>query len=245
MKIFEIKHENLLECCSTFQDDTKTFFKLEYCDGGSLIDVMEILDRTLTEIEICAALKLALKGLACLNANGFIHHSLKTGNILVSSNGNVKVGDAHFLNYFDDNTPIDDRLCWYSPEKITSYNCPSEKEDSWAVGLIALYLYSGCLPWDDLPVSMKILKIPLLPPPKAPDSASQLFKDFVSRILVKNPDERPTIEEILNDPFLLQLSDESSQEIMRTLVSCCNQIDYYYYEEEEEAEMEEEEKEVE
>ena len=67
---------------------------LELCDGGSLSDVLrERPQPGLDERQIAAVVASALKGLAFLHANRKIHRDIKSGNILVTSAGHVKLAD--------------------------------------------------------------------------------------------------------------------------------------------------------
>ncbi|OHS98366.1 hypothetical protein TRFO_08962 [Tritrichomonas foetus] len=80
-----------------------------------------------------------------------------------------------------------------------------------------------------------------------PENASQFFRSFILRTLRKDPKERPTAAELIEDPFITQLSEESCIEIIRTLVKSSllhkNKDEYEeeWEEEEEEEEGEEEE----
>jgi serine/threonine protein kinase len=72
---------------------------MEYCAAGSVIDLIRICKRTLSEFEIASIAYNTLKGLEYLHENKKIHRFLiyfrdiKGGNILLDHKGNSKLTD--------------------------------------------------------------------------------------------------------------------------------------------------------
>lgn len=92
---------------------------------------------------------------------------------------------------------------YMSPERIDGkeYSFPS---DVWAFGLSLVTLALGKLPIDTAGGYWTILhNIRDAPPPSLPaDMFSEECRDFVSRCLKRNPEERATCAELLKHPFL-------------------------------------------
>jgi serine/threonine protein kinase len=65
---------------------------MEYCGGGSVSDLMKVLDRNLSEEQIATVLRDALRGLAYLHSIRKIHRDIKAGNILLNNKGEGKLG---------------------------------------------------------------------------------------------------------------------------------------------------------
>lgn len=65
---------------------------MEYC-LGSASDIIEVHKRPLMEEEIAAICDGVLKGLNYLHSLGRIHRDVKAGNILLTENGTVKLGN--------------------------------------------------------------------------------------------------------------------------------------------------------
>lgn len=60
---------------------------------GSLSDLMAICDVVLDETQIAAVMKQCLHGLSYLHKNKKIHRDIKSGNILLTHNGECKLAD--------------------------------------------------------------------------------------------------------------------------------------------------------
>jgi len=65
---------------------------MEYCGVGSVADVLNLGKKTLTENQIARIVRDALRGLAYLHQKGCIHRDVKAGNIVINTQGCVKLG---------------------------------------------------------------------------------------------------------------------------------------------------------
>lgn len=68
---------------------------MEYC-LGSASDIIEVHKKPLKEEEISAICDGVLRGLNYLHSLGRIHRDVKAGNILLTENGTVKLGNIYF-----------------------------------------------------------------------------------------------------------------------------------------------------
>ena len=77
---------------------------MEFCDCGSVRDIMVACDSLLDELQIATIMKYAALGLKFLHDNHKLHRDIKAGNILVNSRGQCKLGlflvSFPFVYYF-------------------------------------------------------------------------------------------------------------------------------------------------
>ena len=83
-------------------------------------------------------------GLYILHKNKLIHHDIKPGNILISSNATVKIADFGSLD--KSGTSGYGTLYYESPEFLLTHK-GNEKDDMWAVGVIMVELYKKNYPF--------------------------------------------------------------------------------------------------
>lgn len=187
--------------------NTDLWIVMEYCGAGSVSDIMRLRKKTLTEDEIATVLSDTLKGLEYLHLRRKIHRDIKAGNILLNTEGHAKLADFGVAGQLTDtmakrNTVIGTPF-WMAPEVIQEigYDCVA---DIWSLGITALEMAEGKPPYGDIHPMRAIFMIPTKPPPsfREPDQWSPEFIDFVSRCLVKNPEERAQATELLQHDFI-------------------------------------------
>ena len=73
--------------------DDSLWIVMEYCGGGGVDDLMEITGQTLSEAVIQQIIAASLLGLQYLHQNKNVHRDIKSGNILLSEDGQAKLAD--------------------------------------------------------------------------------------------------------------------------------------------------------
>ena len=89
-----------------------------------------------------------------------------------------------------------------APELIKGQRKYGPKVDVWSYGIFAYELTNGDPPYINEKQSRAIIYICKNEPPKIADKWSALFKDFVSKCLVKDPNERWSADQLLEHDFL-------------------------------------------
>ncbi len=69
------------------------YIAMEFCESGSISDLMRCLKHPLSEPVIRIVTHQVTKGLQYLHSNGYIHRDLKAGNIMTTRSGQCKLGD--------------------------------------------------------------------------------------------------------------------------------------------------------
>ena len=84
---------HVLRCTASVRHADRLWIVTELCEGGSLLDVMLAQRAPLSEVQVAAACGGALEGLKHLHARKMLHRDVKAGNLLLTAEGAVKLGD--------------------------------------------------------------------------------------------------------------------------------------------------------
>ena len=140
-----------------------------------------------------------------VHSQSCVHRDLKLENILLDKNENVKLCDFGFTREYEGKTnhlqTFCGTVCYSAPEMLKGEKYAGEKVDVWSLGIILYALLAGELPFDeedDLATKHKIITTE----PKYPDALAPEAKQLLSKLLSKRPLIRPSLADILVDPFL-------------------------------------------
>ncbi|KAL8138869.1 hypothetical protein V2J09_004870 [Rumex salicifolius] len=208
-----IDHPNVVRAYCSFVVDRDLWVVMPYMAEGSCLHLIKIAHPDgFEEPTIRTILRETLKALDYLHKDGHIHRDVKAGNILLDSNGAVKLGDFGVTACMFDNgdrqrarktfvgTP-----CWMAPE-VLQPDCGYDfKADIWSFGITALELARGHAPFSKYP-PMKVLMMTIqYAPPglnyERDKKFSKSFRELVAMCLVKDPKKRPTVEKLLKHSF--------------------------------------------
>lgn len=193
--------------------DDMLLIVMEYCDGGSVMDVLR-LPHKLTEEQIAASCAAVVKGLHHLHKTvKIMHRDVKAANVLINSKGEAKLADfgvsAQLNTTAQRQKTVIGSPFWMAPEVIDQADAEhatgyDSKSDIWSLGITALEMAEGKPPHYELQPIKAILKIPNEPPPKLkdPHKWSEEFSQFLTKCLQKNPLHRSSAAELLDDPFI-------------------------------------------
>eukprot|EP00028_Trichosphaerium_sp_Am-I-7-wt_P015549 CAMPEP_0168512544 /NCGR_PEP_ID=MMETSP0405-20121227/2858_1 /TAXON_ID=498012 /ORGANISM="Trichosphaerium sp, Strain Am-I-7 wt" /LENGTH=253 /DNA_ID=CAMNT_0008531061 /DNA_START=239 /DNA_END=1000 /DNA_ORIENTATION=+ len=93
------------------------------------------------------------------------------------------------------------------------------KADIWSLGITAIEMAEGRPPLFHVHPMRAIFMIPSRPPPTLTDEEkwTNNFCDFIQKCLQKNPDDRPSSDELLNHHFINQCAGQNSDILMALL----------------------------
>jgi len=180
---------------------------LEFCDGGSLYELIKILPRNLNEEEIASIIYMILKGLVFLHENKKIHRDVKTENILLTHEGIAKLADfgvsTQLMHSFSKKITKIGTPFYMSPEVIMQ-NKYDYKCDIWSLGITAIEMAEGEPPFAKVKGYWVLKKIITHPPKglKNKEKWSKEFNDFVEKCLIYEPEKRSSAKELLKHPFI-------------------------------------------
>ncbi|XP_048744155.2 STE20-like serine/threonine-protein kinase isoform X3 [Ostrea edulis] len=214
----ECRHENVVGLYEAFVFDGKLLMYIEFCGGGAIDSIMVELEKPLTENQIRYVCNKMCCGLDYLHNNKVIHRDLKAGNVLLTSEGDVKLAD---FGVSAKNTRTNQRRdsfigtpYWMAPEVImceTLKDSPYNfKADIWSLGVTLIEFAQIEPPNHDMHPMRVLIKIQKSDPPSLakPTRWSKKFREFIAICLVKNPEQRPIAKELLEHPFIAGYDDK-------------------------------------
>lgn len=215
--LVECKHSNIVDLKEAFFFEGKLWMLIEFCEAGAVDGIMIDLEKPLTEPQIRYLCHEICEGLRFLHAKKVIHRDLKAGNVLLTLDGDVKIADfgvsaknKHTLQKRDSfiGTPY-----WMAPEVVlceTYRDNPYDyKADIWSLGITLIEFAQMEPPNNEMNPMRVLLKIQKSDPPSLaqPSKWSKEFKEFLALCLTKDPNQRPTSEELLKHPFVANCID--------------------------------------
>ncbi|XP_057491190.1 serine/threonine-protein kinase BLUS1-like isoform X2 [Actinidia eriantha] len=208
-----IDHPNVLRAHCSFTTGHHLWVVMPYMAGGSCLHIMKSsYPEGFEEPVIATLLREVLKALVYVHSQGHIHRDVKAGNILVDSDGAVKLADFGVSACtFDTGDRQRSRNtfvgtpCWMAPEVMQQLHGYDFKADIWSFGITALELAHGHAPFSKYP-PMKVLLMTLQNAPPGLDYErdkrfSKSFKELVAACLVKDPKKRPSSDKLLKHHF--------------------------------------------
>ena len=205
----KIKSKYVVQYYDSFEEDGKLNIIMEYCDSGDLNDFLEKHKQTKHLLSENLVWKIFIKitlGLADIHKLNILHRDLKSLNIFLKKDEDIRVGDlgvAKILNqtYFAKTfigTPY-----YLSPEicEDKKYN---DKSDVWALGCILYELCTYQHPYTARSQGGLILKILNDNPKPIHNYYSKELSDLISLIFVKNFEKRPSCLDILKMKFVIE-----------------------------------------
>jgi p21-activated kinase 1 len=93
----ESSHPNIVNFIDSYLVSGELWVIMEFMEGGSLTDVVTF--NIMSEGQIAAVCRETLKGLQHLHSKGVIHRDIKSDNILLSMDGNIKLSKYNFKHH--------------------------------------------------------------------------------------------------------------------------------------------------
>ncbi|KAF6159695.1 hypothetical protein GIB67_029953 [Kingdonia uniflora] len=183
---------------------------MEFMAGGSLSDVASKFGGSLDESVIRLYVREILKGLEYIHGNGIVHCDLKCKNVLLGSNGNIKLADFGCAKRLNDGTSsfsshtIFGTPLWMAPEVLREEKLDIAL-DIWSLGCTIIEMATGRPPWGDEVTNpmAAVFKIACGDDtPQFPTHFSADGFDFLSKCLQRDPNMRWSSGELLEHPFV-------------------------------------------
>ena len=206
--MYKIHHPNVVKLFGHFEDNKYCYFIMEYISKGNVYNLLTI-DKTkqLSTKVVATIMKDVISAAYFLHNMDppIIHRDIKPENVLLHEGFIAKLTDFGWSNYIQEDkerktvcgTPI------YLAPEIIKETGHDERVDIWCIGVLLFELTTGKVPFqgndiETLKTNILHLKI------NWPNEMDPNAKDLISKILKLDPDERLTLEDIIQHEFFLK-----------------------------------------
>lgn len=209
-------HPHIARLYEVIVTEELVWLVLEYCPGDELYNYL-LKKGALEPPKVQRIFTQLVGAVLYVHNKSCVHRDLKLENILLDKHGDVKLCDFGFTREYEGKSNYLQTwcgtVCYSAPEMLKGEKYAGEKVDVWSLGIILYALLVGELPFDDddeMVTKMKILK----EEPSYPDNFPPQARELCQLLLSKRPILRPTLAEILQNPWLSEYAPRQ-QEILK------------------------------
>lgn len=198
----DLHQRHIVKFSHHFEDSENIYIFLEHCSRKSLAHIWKA-RHTLLEPEVRYYLKQIISGLKYLHHKGILHRDLKLGNFFINDGMELKVGDFGLATRLEPTEQRKKTICgtpnYLAPEVLHRQGHGPES-DVWSLGCVMYTLLCGNPPFEtsDLKETYRCIKQVEY---TLPASLSTSAKQLLLGILRRNPQERLSLDEILEHSF--------------------------------------------
>ncbi|MER6152296.1 serine/threonine-protein kinase [Streptomyces hirsutus] len=207
-----------------FEREAKTAARLDHANITTVYDaavtedvcclVMQLVDGTTLDnvvdgaddgrLSVPAAVSVAAQlcsGLSAAHAAGLVHRDLKPQNVMVRTDGLVKILDFGLVKVLSDAGPqltmtgeTLGNVAYASPELLAGDRALDGRSDLYAVGCLLHHMLTGRPPFDGPGPAELVTRHLTAPPPRFADhgvDAPAALQDLTHALLAKSPEDRP------------------------------------------------------
>ena len=220
----ELDSPNLLKLITNFEDENNIYIILPLCKNGQLYDILHKSNKKVKNLNIKKYLYQTIKAIDNLHKKGIIHRDIKPENILIDNEDNALLSDFGIATHCKEGEKRN-TYCgtdeYLAPEVIRAQ--PYDKKiDIWAIGILIYECISplGKTPFNKIDFLQrtednkdyiikndKDLKI------KYDRDFDPFAKNLIEKILKMNPEDRLSIDNILNHLFFSNINLEIKNEL--------------------------------
>uniref|UniRef100_W5LGF0 Serine/threonine-protein kinase PLK n=1 Tax=Astyanax mexicanus TaxID=7994 RepID=W5LGF0_ASTMX len=185
-----------------FEDDDFVFVVLEICRRRSLLELHKR-RKAVTEPEARYFMRQTIQGVHYLHNNRVIHRDLKLGNLFLSDDMEVKIGDFGLATKIEFDGERKKTLCgtpnYIAPEVLCKKG-HSFEVDVWSLGCILYTLLVGKPPFETSCLKETYVRIKKNEY-SIPRQINPVAASLIRRMLHADPTLRPSVADLLTDEF--------------------------------------------
>jgi len=203
-----LKHDNILGYRTCYMDPVNFYFCTELCKGGELFDKIKEMKK-FSETQAASYLATIISAIGHCHSMNIVHRDLKPENIVFRTKEQkqlviIDFGDAKIVKEDAVYEDFVGTAFYLAPECVRNRTGEElKKSDMWTIGVIAYVLLTGRPPFfgrDNREILKKIIAAKVVFPKRS--NLSNSAKDFILKLIKKNPATRMSAAEALDHPWL-------------------------------------------
>lgn len=199
MTILErVQHPNIIGYFGGGEADGHLYYIMELVEGGTVKDLLQSSGRFAWPVVVDLARQIC-SALQCAHNHGVIHRDLKPGNLFLTRDAHVKLGDFGIARDLTNADLTAEGLtvgthAYMAPEQITGDQHISGKTDLYALGCCLFEMLTGRKPFVGDNFAQLFEQHLKVPPPRVRTFAGDCppeLDEIVDQLLAKRPEDRP------------------------------------------------------
>lgn len=199
-----LEHPNIVNIYDVGSEEGLYYIVMEYVEGITLKTYIEKKGQLSFKESVSIAIQVA-RGIEAAHNKQITHRDIKPQNIIISTEGKVKVTDFGIARAASSNTISSDvmgSVHYSSPEQARN-GFVDGRSDIYSLGIVMYEMVTGRVPFDGdttVAVAIQHLQEEMVPPSNYAPNLPISMEKIILKCTQKNPDRRyQTIEELLND----------------------------------------------
>ena len=199
-----LEHPNIVNIYDVGSENGIHYIVMEYVEGITLKTYIEKKGQLTYKEALSIAIQVG-RGIQAAHANNIVHRDIKPQNIIISTDGKVKVTDFGIARAVSENTIHSDvmgSVHYASPEQARN-GYVSNRSDIYSLGIVMYEMVTGRVPFDGdstVAVAIQHLQDEMDPPSKYAPNLPISLEKIIQKCTQKSPDRRyDSMESLLID----------------------------------------------
>ncbi|XP_061547878.1 serine/threonine-protein kinase SIK1 [Phycodurus eques] len=199
-----LNHPHIIKLYQVMETKDMLYIVTEYAQNGEMFDHLTSNGR-MSEAEARKKFWQILTAVDYCHRHHIVHRDLKTENLLLDANMNIKLADFGFGNFYNGGEPLS-TWCgsppYAAPEVFEGKEYEGPQLDIWSLGVVLYVLVCGSLPFDG--PSLPALKQRVTEGRfRIPFFMSQDCENLIRKMLVVDPAKRISVAQIKQHRWML------------------------------------------
>ncbi|XP_048459141.1 serine/threonine-protein kinase SIK1 isoform X2 [Rhincodon typus] len=199
-----LNHPHIIKLYQVMETKDMLYIVTEFAQNGEMFDYLSA-NGPLSESEACAKFWQILMAVEYCHNHHIVHRDLKSENLLLDDNMNIKIADFGFGNFYKHGESLS-TWCgsppYAAPEVFEGKEYEGPHIDIWSLGVVLYVLVCGSLPFDGptLPVlRQRVIEGRF----RIPFFLSEDCENLIRRMLIVDPLKRITVSQIKQHRWML------------------------------------------